>query len=70
MPAYLVNNYIFSIFEYDRIRFFLQLSRYGKKFRILTPANVHYFVVLYVQEGVTHPQILNRTILYNLVHVT
>ena len=26
--------------------------------------------VLYVQEVVTQPKILNRTILYNLVHVT
>ena len=28
------------------------------------------FLVLYVQEVVTQPKILNRTILYNLVHVT
>ena len=26
--------------------------------------------ILYVQEVVTQPKILNRTILYNLVHVT
>ena len=34
--------------------------RYRKSFKNL----------LYVQEVVTQPKILNRTILYNLVHVT
>ena len=29
-----------------------------------------YFIILYVQEVVTQPEILNRTILNNLVHVT
>ena len=34
------------------------------------PRSLEPFYMLYVQEVVTQPKILNRTILYNLVHVT
>ena len=40
---------------------------------LCVPYNVYRVLVvyiLYVQEVVTQPKILNRTILYNLVHVT
>ena len=37
--------------------------------RVVLPGHED-LVLLYVQEVVTQPKILNRTILYNLVHVT
>ena len=39
---------------------------------VSAPVYIHFYIVsiLYVQEVVTQPKILNRTILYNLVHVT
>ena len=46
--------------------YFVRIINFRKK----TMHFLFYHGLLYVQEVVTQPKILNRTTLYNLVHVT
>ena len=55
---------------YDKLEIDGCLNKMYTGIRFYLAPRILFYLLLYVQEVVTQPQILNRTILSNLIHVT